>query len=266
MKPFLMIMALVLSVWGSVSQAQTVLSGMLRPEHLQILKHYNRFVAQGVPEPALKRSLDFFFQAYGRKMNVQAAQALHVVEYKNDRYMVIIDYSLPSTEKRLYLLNLTTGDVERHLVAHGAKSGRKIAKEFSNVVDSNQTSLGFYMTGTPYVGRFGLSLKLYGLESSNDKAFERFVVMHGAWYVSEEHIKKYGRLGLSLGCPALERSVAQRLIPLLKTGTLIYAYHKDLAHEAILRPNYQVLDHVDTPDDTPEPTQEELDQVPEFFY
>jgi len=230
--------------------------------HSDILKNYNRFVKQGVPEEALTRSLEVFYQAFGRHLKLKADSESHVLRYKNDKYMVIIDYSKPSTEKRFYLLNLSKGSVEKHYVAHGIKTGGVHAYRFSNIVDSLQTSLGFYITGSQYVGKFGPSLKLYGLDDSNDNAYARYIVIHGAWYVSPEFIKEKGRLGLSHGCPALEKSVAKRLIPLLQSGTLVYAYHKDLSDRALKDPLYQSLRDDNPPEDEPDYMHGELEQLP----
>src|SRR4051794_39994959 len=119
--------------------------------------------------------------------------------------LTVIDYSLPSTEPRLWVLDLESGQVLFHeLVAHGSGSGDKVPTRFSNVNDSRTTSLGLFLTGDTYEGGNGYSLKLKGLdEGINDRAEERHIVMHGAWYVSADHARQYGMLGRSWGCPAL---------------------------------------------------------------
>jgi hypothetical protein len=143
-----------------------------------------------------------------------------------DDLLTVIDYSLPSTEPRLWVLDLQRGEVLFHeLVAHGAGSGDNYATRFSNVMDSRQTSLGLFLTGGTYQGGNGYSLKLQGLdEGINDRAEERHIVMHGAWYVSPEHARSQGRLGRSWGCPALSEAVAPTVIDRIKGGSFVFSY------------------------------------------
>ena len=145
------------------------------------------------------------------------------------RRLAVIDYSRPSTERRLWMFDLDTGALlESEWVAHGQGSGDDIPAHFSNRPGSHQSSLGLFRTGATYVGRNGYSLRLEGLEPGiNDKAAERAVVMHGADYVSEDTIQRLGRLGRSWGCPALRRSVARRMIDTLAHGQYLYAYFPD---------------------------------------
>jgi len=144
-----------------------------------------------------------------------------------DDLLTIIDYSLPSTQPRLWVLDLARGEVLFHeLVAHGAGTGDNYATRFSNVKDSRQTSLGLFLTAGTYQGGNGYSLKLQGLdEGLNDRAEERYIVMHGAWYVSQEQIRSQGRLGRSWGCPALSQEIAATVIDTIKGGTFVYSYH-----------------------------------------
>jgi hypothetical protein len=114
------------------------------------------------------------------------------------------------------------------LVAHGKGSGDNFATSFSNQMGSSQSSLGLYVTASPYEGKHGYSLKLQGLESGiNDQAEPRAIVIHGAWYVSKSMIEQHQRLGRSLGCPAVEESVVKPLIDTLKGGNLLFAYYPD---------------------------------------
>ncbi|HSG38159.1 MAG TPA: murein L,D-transpeptidase catalytic domain family protein, partial [Thermoanaerobaculia bacterium] len=144
-----------------------------------------------------------------------------------DDLLTIIDYSLPSTQPRLWVLDLARGEVLFHeLVAHGAGTGENYATRFSNVKDSRQTSLGLFLTGGTYQGGNGYSLKLKGLDAGlNDRAEERHIVMHGAWYVSQEQIRSQGRLGRSWGCPALSQEIAATVIDTIKGGTFVYSHH-----------------------------------------
>jgi hypothetical protein len=143
--------------------------------------------------------------------------------------ITIIDFTKPSTEQRFYTIDLDRKSVLYYsLVSHGKNTGENIAKSFSNVVHSNQSSLGFYITGETYVGSKGYSLKLDGIESGiNDKMRERAVVMHEADYVSEYWIRKYGRLGRSQGCPALPKTISREVINTIKNKTLVFAYFDD---------------------------------------
>ena len=96
--------------------------------------------------------------------------------------LTVIDYSRPSTEPRLWVLDLETGRVlYRELVAHGQNSGHNLTERFSNAEGSHMTSLGLFVTADPYVGRNGYSLRLHGLDRGvNDNAFDRAIVVHGA--------------------------------------------------------------------------------------
>jgi hypothetical protein len=140
--------------------------------------------------------------------------------------LTLIDYSLPSTSPRLWVLDLAHGQVLFHeLVAHGAGSGDNYATRFSNQDESRQSSLGLFLTGDTYEGGNGYSLKLRGLDPGiNDLAEARRIVMHGAWYVSAEHAHQYGRLGRSWGCPALSQASAPGVIDAIKGGTFLFAY------------------------------------------
>jgi hypothetical protein len=143
--------------------------------------------------------------------------------------LTVIDYSKPSTEPRLWVLDLDTRRLlYEELVSHGQGSGGNLATNFSNLPDSHQTSLGLFVTDTTYVGRNGYSLRLDGLdEGFNDRARERAIVMHGAPYVNQEIGKSLGRLGRSHGCPAVREAVARELIDRVKGGSLVFAYYPD---------------------------------------
>jgi hypothetical protein len=124
------------------------------------------------------------------------------------------------------VLDLERGKVLFHeLVAHGAGSGDKLATHFSNVNDSRATSLGLFLTGDTYEGGNGYSLKLKGLDPGvNDLAESRKIVIHGAWYVSDEHSRQFGMIGRSWGCPAIPLQDAQPVIDAIKGGSFVYSY------------------------------------------
>lgn len=143
--------------------------------------------------------------------------------------LTVIDYSKPSTERRLWVFDLQSRElVYEELVAHGQGSGATMATQFSNENETHQTSLGLFKTDTTYVGKNGYSLRLDGLDKGiNDRARDRAIVMHGAPYVSPEFVKKTGRLGRSWGCPAISAEVARRIIDRVKGGGLVFAYYPD---------------------------------------
>lgn len=147
--------------------------------------------------------------------------------------LTVIDYSLPSRTRRLWILDLDAGRVlAREYVAHGRNSGDDVARRFSNRAGSLQSSLGLFVTGRVYRGRHGISLRLRGLDPGlNSLAERRAIVIHGADYVSARTIAALGRLGRSQGCPALDRRAARRVIELIRDGTALFAYHPSVVRE-----------------------------------
>jgi hypothetical protein len=143
--------------------------------------------------------------------------------------LTVIDYSKPSTERRLWVFDLKARElVYEELVAHGQGSGANMATKFSNENESHQTSLGLFVTRDTYVGKNGYSLRLDGLDRGvNDRARERAIVMHGAPYVSDSFVKANGRLGRSWGCPAVSDAVARKMIDFVKGGGLVFSYYPD---------------------------------------
>ncbi|HMP98429.1 MAG TPA: murein L,D-transpeptidase catalytic domain family protein, partial [Cyclobacteriaceae bacterium] len=145
----------------------------------------------------------------------------------NKHILTLIDFELSSTVKRMWIINLEEKRLLMHtLVAHGKNTGEEFANSFSNTPHSNQSSLGFYITGKTYYGKHGLSLRLHGMEQGfNDKAEDRAIVLHGADYVSSDFIKKNGRLGRSQGCPAVPMDSYQTIIQLIADKTCMFIYH-----------------------------------------
>ncbi|WP_346797207.1 murein L,D-transpeptidase catalytic domain family protein [Halomonas sp. Bachu 37] len=143
--------------------------------------------------------------------------------------LAVIDYSLPSSEPRLWVFDLQRQQLLfKELVSHGRGSGDAQAISFSNTPDSHQSSLGLFRTMNSYYGRNGYSLRLEGLEAKvNDLAYDRAIVIHGANYVSDDFIRQTGRLGRSLGCPAVREEVAYPLIDSLKDSQYVFAYYPD---------------------------------------
>lgn len=142
--------------------------------------------------------------------------------------LTLIDYSLPSSVKRLWVIDMPHHKILFHtLVAHGRSSGEDLPDPtlFSNHFDSHQSSVGLFRTGGVYSGRNGLSMKLIGLEPGfNDHAEARHIVMHSAWYVSQNFIEQHGRLGRTWGCPALNGHKLRPVIQAIKNGSLVFIY------------------------------------------
>jgi len=147
----------------------------------------------------------------------------------NDRVITIIDFTKPSSQERLFVIDLVGEKIIfKSLVAHGKNSGENYATSFSNNPDSHQSSLGYYLTDKSYVGRHGYSLLLDGLEKGiNDNARKRAVVIHGAEYVSQRYIVSNDRLGRSFGCPALPEETASEIIDTIQEKSLLFIYSTD---------------------------------------
>lgn len=146
---------------------------------------------------------------------------------KKQNILSVIDYSLHSSKKRLWVLDLTSREVLfNEWVAHGKYTGDSYATRFSNQISSKQSSLGFFVTGQTYDGKHAYSLKLHGQERNfNSNAFQRGIVIHGADYVSKDFISKYNRIGRSYGCPAIRQVVKYDLIKTIKDGSCLFAYY-----------------------------------------
>jgi L,D-transpeptidase catalytic domain len=147
----------------------------------------------------------------------------------NQSIIAIVDFSQPSSQKRLYVLDMKSYKVLFNtLVAHGRNSGKEWATYFSNKPSSFKSSPGFYITGQTYSGSNGYSLKLNGVESGiNDKAMKRAIVMHGADYVNESYIFSQGYIGRSQGCPAVPARDAKDIINTIRDGVCLYIYTPD---------------------------------------
>jgi hypothetical protein len=146
--------------------------------------------------------------------------------FKKD-ILTLIDFSLSSNEKRLWVIDLSTNSIVfNSLVAHGRNTGDEFAKRFSNSAASFKSSLGFYSTGEIYIGKHGKSLKLDGLEKGiNDNARNRGIVIHAVDYVSDFFIKAHNRLGRSQGCPALPTEFTEKIINKIKDKSCLYIYY-----------------------------------------
>lgn len=138
----------------------------------------------------------------------------------------IVDFSKPSSEPRFYLVDLASGNVESHLVCHGRGSDpghSGYLERFSNNFGSYATSNGTYTTGDYYQGKYGLSLRVNGLDASNSNADARAIVIHNAWYAEPEMIQLHGQLGRSEGCFAMPKTSQYEVMRKLAGGRMIYA-------------------------------------------
>lgn len=189
-----------------ISKAQSSLEGLTLGLNMR-----KAALAAGIRSDAYDKVIRYFSKYY------------NLIENKN--YVSFIDFSLPSTQERLFIVNFRTGRVSRFLVAHGKNSGLLYAKSFSNDMNSNQSSLGLYKIQEEYSGNHGPSLKLDGLERSNSNARARSIVMHQADYVSAQFAKDNGYLGRSWGCMAMNPEDWQLVRSRIKSGSLILAYN-----------------------------------------
>lgn len=138
----------------------------------------------------------------------------------------VTDFSLASREQRFHIVNLLDGQVESHLVSHGRGSDRAHSgwlEQFSNQFGSLATSNGAYASGEFYHGKYGLSMKLHGLDWSNNNALDRAIVVHQAWYAEPDMIGAHGKLGRSEGCFAFGRTSHFEVMRRLGQGRMIYA-------------------------------------------
>ncbi len=171
------------------------------------------------------KSLEMNFEAFKSGM-VGYYNLLEKRLISNAETLSIIDFQKPSTQKRLYILDLKENKLLYHsLVSHGKNTGNNYAKYFSNKPNSYQSSLGLFRTAETYHGKHGYSLRLDGLENGiNHNARDRAIVMHKADYVSESFVNRRGRLGRSWGCPALPVEDSKNIIDQIKDGTCLFIF------------------------------------------
>ena len=166
-----------------------------------------------------------------RPVSAQTAEAaktitLNVQNRPIKEVLTLIDFTKPSNEERLLVLDMVEGKLLFHsLVAHGRNSGDLYATRFSNRPESHQSSLGLYLTEGTYIGKNGYSLRLNGLEKGiNDNALARAIVIHGAAYADPSVCRGGRRLGRSWGCPALPPALNRPIIDTIKGGSVLYIY------------------------------------------
>ena len=192
------------------SEAQYILDQELgrvdADESFQLSDDLNHLDPQHlIPQKAFEAGIGFF-QTYR-------------AQFKNQKFLAIADFSLHSDSRRLFLVNLTSGEVQTHFVAHGKNSDTNAdgwATSFSNTADSLQSSLGGYMVAETYSGKHGYSVRMDGLQKTNSNARQRAIVMHSASYVNAN------KVGRSFGCPAIENQFQRYMIDRLKNGGLLF--------------------------------------------
>ena len=158
-----------------------------------------------------------------------AATAVERGEAIAETTLTVIDFSRASTTRRLWTFDLGARTLLfKEAVSHGRNSGHNMATKFSNVPESNMSSLGLFRAAEGYFGKHGYSLRLDGLDKGiNDRARARAIVIHGADYVNLAVAQTQGRLGRSLGCPAVRPEISAKLIDAIKDGGLVFAYYPD---------------------------------------
>ena len=196
-----------------------------------------------------KVSEEVFKHAYKGYLNL-----LNAGKLSKKNIITICDFSLSSTKKRMWVIDLKTKKVILNdYVAHGQGSGKEYATVFSNTENSHQSSLGFYVTGNIYSGEHGASLKLHGMDNGyNSAAYNRAIVIHGADYVCTDLIKAQNYLGRSWGCPAVSNQVVKKLIHTINDGSCLFIYasnKKYLAKGYWLNKKIETLPEQDIVDD-----------------
>ena len=153
-------------------------------------------------------------------------QKLEAAGKVSNSLLTIVDMGQSSRKKRLYIIDMEKQQlVWNTFVSHGKNSGLDMATRFSNAVNSNASSLGFYVTKQTYHGKHGLSLRLSGVEQGfNHNAEARAIVVHGANYVNAGRVNS-GYMGRSLGCPALPQQESATVINKIKGGSVMFIYH-----------------------------------------
>jgi hypothetical protein len=174
--------------------------------------------ASGLDEVVFQKAVTGFF-------NLKAANMLP----EGSNVITVVDFNKPSHEKRMWIVDMLTRQLMINTwVAHGSGSGDDVASNFSDDVDSHQSSLGFYITDDVYFGKHGRSLHLDGLDQGfNTSARAREIVVHAADYVGENIINQKGRLGRSWGCPAVSPEVAGQVIDEIKGKTVLFINGND---------------------------------------
>lgn len=209
-----------LAIAGRKTAIRLKFTGRTAERRLIALEAYDMYNEMQLKDSGLhEKALLYALLGYHRLLK------RHLLKKKG--LLSICDFSQSSASKRMYVIDVRHRRViYRTYVAHGIRSGREYASSFSNRPESWKSSLGFYVTRNAYFGSNGLSLRIDGLEKGfNDRARIRNIVIHGAPYVSERILHKYGVMGTTFGCPAIPEEMAAQVIPVLKNGTCFFVYY-----------------------------------------
>lgn len=229
--PLLLIVFVISSSFTSVSTeikekkfSKNKVEVLINYDTYKVLELYQDFKIKNISVP----QLESFSQAIKGYTKLKEAGKI-----KNE-VLTIIDFSLASSKKRLWVLDMVSHKVIfNSVVAHGRKTGLDYAKYFSNTENSHQSSLGFYLTGETYYGKNGLSMFLDGQEKGiNSNARKRYVVFHGAKYANPDFVRNNGRLGRSLGCPAVPTAVNKAIISKIKNKSCLFIFHPNKKYQA----------------------------------
>lgn len=201
-------------VWASNEQEQIVKSKT--EKYIQFVYNKIKFPKGG------KLKYEAFRNGFYGYLNLRESGKID-----RNATLSICDFNLSSNVKRLWVIDVQKKKVLYHsLVSHGSGTGEEYATAFSNIEESHQSSLGFFVTAETYTGNNGYSLKLHGVDGAfNNKAYDRAIVIHGAEYVSEDFARANQRLGRSHGCPALPVELAPKIIDRIKNDQCLFIYH-----------------------------------------
>ncbi|QXU43336.1 murein L,D-transpeptidase catalytic domain family protein [Pedobacter sp. D749] len=221
---FLVGMSIVGTSWKAIDRPQTqqdtiknIAADSLYNQYILNIYHQIHLDSAGLNEQVFEKALTGFY-------NMKYSGLLHAKSI-----LTIADFDQESTKKRLYIIDLASKKLVLNTwVAHGQNSGGDKPSSFSNNINSNQSSLGFYLTGEIYSGKHGRSIKLDGMDQGfNSNARERSIVVHGASYVSQKSIDELGRLGRSQGCPAVPAKLADQVINTISDRTVLFINNSD---------------------------------------
>ncbi len=222
--------------WIVVLLLSCTCAGYAKPLNEILLQPFTWF-KKSAPSINLPAPISGFFEPQALRTIKPQVLSLVYKAYEKAAHMgvarkplvTIVDYTIPSTEPRLWVVDLDKKTVIYHtLVAHGLGNGGNVPEKFSDTPGSKQASLGVFVTGKTYQGGHGLSLVLHGLEEGiNGNAERRRIVVHGAHYVNPTISNELGRLGRSSGCLAVETHLAKKLIQTIQDGSLVFSYYPD---------------------------------------
>ena len=211
--------------WGALGAGAVMVSSAARPVGLPSLVMnqppipVNAFPVPAAPAIPHGINPELFARA-------KAAMDTHRAGIRFRDTIGVVDFSLASREPRFHLVDLLSGKVDTFLVAHGRGSDpghSGFVETFSNKVGSEATSNGAYATAETYMGKYGLSMKVHGLDGSNYNAESRAIVIHNAWYAEPDMIPAHGKLGRSEGCFAFGHADQQQVMSRLAGARMIYA-------------------------------------------